>query len=314
MQIWSAVPTPLTAHLSVHVPSLHMMIRNAIANGIQGLFLAGTCGEGPWLPDRERNRLVREAVSVGNGRLKIAVQATDNSVLRILENIRQIADAGADYAIIAAPATFMNATPERISAHFIEAADASPLPLGIYDLGLHRPVVMPENRLTEIYLRPNVRLVKDSSGSPSRRAAALAARAQKPGLTLFNGDEFKCLEYLEAGYDGMMFGGAAAVAPQIQQIVEHFCAGRVKEAREVEKGMVKTLFGIYGGEKIACWLTGLKYFMQRRGLFDTTASYLGYPLTAECRAFIDDYVAAAGKVELAAAGGSEHERSDHGSE
>ncbi|HEX7632613.1 MAG TPA: dihydrodipicolinate synthase family protein, partial [Lacunisphaera sp.] len=177
VHLWSAVPTPLNDDLTVDVPSVERMVRDAIAGGMQGLFLAGTCGEGPWLPDLERTRLVKAAVKAGAGKLKIAAQVSDNSVPRILDNVARMADAGADYAIIAAPATMLNVTPERVAAHFIEAANASRLPVGIYDLGRHRPVVIPENRLKEIYLLPNVRLVKDSSGSPDRRALALEARA-----------------------------------------------------------------------------------------------------------------------------------------
>ena len=289
MQIWSATPSPLTADLTIDLPSVVRMTREAVASGIHGVFLAGTCGEGPWLPDRERIRLVRAVAAEAKGRLKIAVQATDNSVPRILENIRQAADAGADYAIIAAPATFMNATPERITALFIEAADASPLPVGVYDLGRHRPVMIPEDRLVEIYLRPNVHLVKDSSGSQMRRAAALEARRAKPALQLFNGDEFRCVDYLQAGYDGFMFGGAAAMAPQLHRIAASFANGDLDEAHALEAEMKTALFGIYGGEQIACWLTGLKYYMVRRGIFSSTASYLGYPLTDACRAFIEEH-------------------------
>jgi 4-hydroxy-tetrahydrodipicolinate synthase len=293
VQIWSAAPTPLTADLTIDLPSVGKMIDEAVASRIQGVFLAGTCGEGPWLPDRERVRLVRAVATEAAGRLKIAVQVTDNSVPRILENIRQAEEAGADYAIIAAPATFMNATPERVAALFIEAADTSPIPVGIYDLGRHRPVMIPEDRLKEVYLRPNVHLVKDSSGSPSRRAAALEARKAKPTLRLFNGDEFRCVEYLEAGYDGCMFGGAVATAGQLSQIAAAFAKGDLDEARRLEADMKKALFGIYGGEQIACWLTGLKYYLVRRGLFSSASSYLGYPLTEACRAFIESYAATA---------------------
>jgi len=290
--IWSAVPTPLTADLTVDAPSVQRMVRDSIATGVEGLFVAGTCGEGPWLPDWDRRKLVETAVTEAKGRLKIAVQATDNSVPRILDNIRQAADAGADYAVIAAPAVFLNATPDRIAALFIEAAGASPLPVGIYDLGRHRPIMIPEDRLQEVYSQPNVHLIKDSSGSPERRAAALAARAAKPGLRLFNGDEFRCVEYLEAGYDGCMFGGVVATAPQLHAIARGVLAGRLDEARALDAGLKKNLYGIYGGEKIACWLTGLKYYMVRRGLFATSASFLEYPLTDECRAFIEKYAAA----------------------
>ena len=292
VHLWSAVPTPLNNDLTVDVPAVERTIRDAIAGGIEGVFLAGTCGEGPWLPDRERSRLVKATVAAAGGKLKIAAQVSDNSVPRILDNVARMAEAGADFGIIAAPATMLNATPDRIAALFIEAATASPLPVGIYDLGRHRPISMPENRLKEIYLLPNVKLVKDSSGSPDRRAIALEARALKPTLRLFNGDEFRCLDYLQAGYEGCMFGGAAAVAPQLNRIASLFLAGRLDEARSQEAEMTKTLFGIYGGESIACWLTGLKYYMVRRGLFSSTASFLGYPLTPECQAFIESYAKA----------------------
>lgn len=289
VHIWSATPTPLMADLSVDVASVKRMTRDAVDSGFEGVFLGGTCGEGPWLLDTERVRLVGAVAGAAEGKLRIAVQATDNSVPRILANIRQAADAGADCAVIAAPATFMNATADRIVALFVEAADASPIPVGIYDLGRHRPVVIPEERLKEVYLHPNVRLVKDSSGSPSRRAAALEARKAKPGLQLFNGDEFRCLEYLEAGYDGILFGGAIATAAQLHEIVAAFLQGRLDDARRMDAEMRKALFGIYGGEKIACWLTGLKYYLVRRGLFASVSSYLGYPLTDDCRAFIEEY-------------------------
>jgi dihydrodipicolinate synthase/N-acetylneuraminate lyase len=293
VQIWSATPTPLTPDLKVELPSVEKMIRDAVAAGIEGVFLAGTCGEGPWLQDSERSRLIEAAVVAAQGRLKIAAQVSDNSVPRILDNIHRAADAGADYAIIASPATFLNPTADRIAALFIEAAGASTLPVGIYDLGRHRPIVIPEDRMKEIYLLPQVRLIKDSSGSPERRAVALSARAAKPSLQLFNGDEFRCIDYLEAGYNGFMFGGAAAVAPYLKQIVALFLAHRMEEARAVEAEMKRVLLGLYGGESIACWLTGLKYYMVRRGLFSSTTSFLGYPLTDECRAFIDDYAARA---------------------
>lgn len=293
VRIWSAVPTPLTPAFRVDEGAVERMVLDAVRNGIQGLFLAGTCGEGPWLPDREKQILVRTAARAARGQLKIAAQASDNSVPRILENVQLAAEAGADYAIIASPATFMNATPERVVALFTDAVNASPLPMGIYDLGSHRPVVIPETRLREIYLLPNVHLVKDSSGAPARRTAALAARQAKPALQLFNGDEFRCLEYLQAGYDGFMFGGAVAIAPQLNRIAQLYAAGRLDEVAAVDAEMKEVLYGIYGGKAIACWLTGLKYYMVRRGLFATTTSFLGYPLTDECRAYIERYAATA---------------------
>ena len=92
--IWSAVPTPLRADLTVDVVSLERMIAASIAEGVEGLFVAGTCGEGPWLPDRERRVLMAAAVKASAGRLKIAAQVSDNSVPRILDNAQMAADCG----------------------------------------------------------------------------------------------------------------------------------------------------------------------------------------------------------------------------
>lgn len=288
VQLWSAAPTPLTPDFKVDVASVTKMVHQAVADGMKGLFLAGTCGEGPWLQDGEKHRLIQAAVAAGGGRLKVAAQVSDNSVPRILDNVKRIADAGADYGIIAAPATMMNVTPERVVALFEETVTASPLPMGIYDLGRHRPVMIPEERLKALYLLPNVHLVKDSSGSPERRAQALAARKEKPKLDLFNGDEFRCIEYLQAGYNGCMFGGAVAIGPEIGRIVALLEAGRAEEAQALNARMKEILYGIYGGEKIACWLSGLKHYMVCRGLFSSPTSFLGYPLTEQCRSFIEE--------------------------
>lgn len=289
--IWSAIPTPLLPDFRVDVAAVERIVEAAVADGLHGLFVAGSCGEGPWLTNGERKRLVKAASGAARGRLKIGAQVSDNSMPRVRENAQDMAEAGADIAIIAAPATFLNATPDRIVAHFVESTEASPIPVGIYDLGRHRPIMIPENRLKDVYLHPKVVLVKDSSASADRRQQALAARREKPSLLLFNGDEFRVLEYLEAGYDNVMLGGASAVAPMLHRLIALFDAGRIEEARAADAELRRVLWGLYGGESIACWLHGLKYYMVRRGLFSSVTSFLGYPLSDECRAFVDRYVA-----------------------
>lgn len=285
IKLWSAIPTPLTPSLIVDQASVARLVCDAIESGLDGLFIAGTCGEGPWLPDSERLRLIKAVVKEGRGRLRIAVQVTDNSVPRIIDQAKQAADAGADYVIMAAPPVFLNSTTDRIAGLFMKVADRSPLPLGIYDLGMRRAAAIPESRLIEVYSHPRVAFVKDSSGSPERRDLALAARAQRDSLQLLNGDEFSFVDYLEAGYDGIMFGGAVAVMPQIREGAARYFAGDFAGARAVETEMRYLLHGIYGGNDISCWLTGLKHYLVCRGIFSDSASFLDYPLSNECRAF-----------------------------
>ncbi|MCW5547708.1 MAG: dihydrodipicolinate synthase family protein [Opitutaceae bacterium] len=291
VHLWSALPTPLTRELQIDERSLERTLQNSIEQGVTGLFLGGTCGEGPWLPDRERVRLVRTASRFAQGRLKLAVQVSDNSRPRVLDNIRAAQDAGADYGIIAPPLSMMNATEERVLEFYRTTITNSPLPVGLYDLGRGRAFSIPAEQFRDIYLLPNLALVKDSSADPERRKLALAIRAERPELRLFCGDEFNGLEYLQAGYDGLMLGGAVITAPMLVRMIALLQAGRPAEAHEVEQEMIALLRGIYGGKALACWLTGLKYALVVQGLFATTASFLEYPLTPECRDFIDRHFA-----------------------
>jgi len=82
------------------------------------------------------------------------------------------------------------------------------------------------------------------------------------------------------------------VAPYITRIAAHFSQGELEKAKAVDAEMREVLYGIYGGKSIACWLTGLKYCMVKKGIFTAPNSFLGYPLTDECRAYIDGYTSA----------------------
>src|SRR4051812_13226063 len=116
----------------------------------------------------------------------------------------------------------------------------------------------------------------------------------------FNGDEFACMEYLAAGYDGFMTGGAIISAVFLRRMSVAYISGQKETAVEIDREMHALLLSVYGGKTIGCWLTGLKYALVKLGIFSGTASYLQYPLTAECRAAIDRIVNSDGEEALGA--------------
>lgn len=280
--VWSAAPTPLTARFKVDTASIRRMVAHHLRLGVRGLFLAGTNGEGPWLPDAERRILVRTAARCANGRLPIAVQVTDNSSARILDNMRAAADDGADITVIAPPYFLLNATPERIFRLYADAIRQSPLPVGIYDRGTASSVVVPDSVLKRLYALDKVILVKDSSANPVRREIALEARRERTGLRLLNGDEFHCVEYLKAGYDGLLLGGGVFNGYLAGLIVEAVRSGDLARAERLQRRMNRIMYAVYGGKGIACWLSGEKKLLVEMGIFRTWRNFLEYPLTASC--------------------------------
>ncbi|MBU2494961.1 MAG: dihydrodipicolinate synthase family protein [Candidatus Omnitrophota bacterium] len=280
--IWSAAPTPLTEKMEVDVASVERMVEHHLRLGINGLFLLGTNGEGLWLPERHRRTLVRKVVEHNKGKMLIAVQVTDNSAMRMLENVKLVEEDGADIAVIAPPYFLMNATPKNICALYLEVIGKSSLPIGIYDRGSFGPVVVPDAVLKVIYGQKKVILVKDSSTKPEHRKIALAARKKRPELRLLNGWEFNCIDYLKDGYDGLLLGGGVFNGYLAGLIMKAVKDGDLQLAQRLQDRMNRIMWAVYGGKKIKCWLAGEKELLVKMGIFRTHKNFLNYAVTKSC--------------------------------
>jgi dihydrodipicolinate synthase/N-acetylneuraminate lyase len=280
--VWSAAPTPFTKEMKLDAPSVKRMVAHHLRLGIKGLFLAGTNGEGPWMTDEQRRLLVRLVADDLKRRIPLAVQVTDNSAARILRNITMAKDDGADIAVIAPPNFLIRAAPKAILDVYLEAIRNSPLPVGIYDRGADGPLDVPDHILRKIYAEKNVVMIKDSSSDPKRRQIALAAKKRTPSLTLLNGDEFHCVEYLKAGFDGLLLGGGVFNGWLAGRIMEAVADGDLELAERLQLRMNRLMFAVYGGKKIACWLSGEKKLLVEMGIFSSWRNYPDYPLTASC--------------------------------
>ena len=285
--VWSATPTPFTGKMTVDTQSVKRLVQHHLRLGVRGLFLAGTCGEGPWMPDRERRRLVQSVANYAQGKLLLAVQVTDNSAARILDNIRAAKEDGADIAIIAPPYFLLNDTPGNLLNLYTEAVRHSPLPVGIYDRGSAGAVTAPDEVMESVCREENVILIKDSSADPKRRDLFLAARRKRPELLLFNGWEFNCVDYVQAGYDGLLLGGGIFNGHLAGKVIQAGEAGDLALAQRLQERMNRIMYDVYGGKDIECWLSGLKKLLVQMDIFGTWRNFLNYPLTDACSNAID---------------------------
>ena len=285
--VWSATPTPLTDTLTLDADSVPRLVAHHLRLGVRGLFLGGTCGEGPWLRRADLRRLVCETAAASAGRLVLAVQITDNSVGRMLENAEQAAADGADIAVIAPPHFLLNATEENVRTLYVETLRRCPLPVGIYDRGNGGSVPVSASVLAAVYAEPAVVLVKDSSMDPARRDIALQARQQRPDLRLLTGDEFDVASYMLHGYNGALLGGGIFNGRLAALILAACAKGDADGAQALQERMNRLMWDVYGGPQITCWLTGLKELLVRMGIFSTRRNVLNYPLTESCSQAID---------------------------
>lgn len=285
--LWSATPTPFTDQLKIDVQAVVAMIEHQVNWRLDGVMVCGTCGEGPWLADADREVLIRTAVDTAQGCLPVAVQITDNSARRMLEQAERAAKWGATHVVVAQPYFLVHATPRSVAAITMEVIRNAPLPVVLYDRGRHSSHQLDKEDAILLAAEDNVIAIKESSRDVERMRAYATVAAQRGNLLLLSGDEFACDQAMAEGASGLFLGGAIVNARLAREIIRSHRAGDAAGAAAGQARMSDFLWRVYGGRNLTCWLAGLKYLLVRLGIFSGWNNLPGYPLTEECRDSID---------------------------
>lgn len=286
--LWSATPTPLDENWEIDQESLAKLLQFQLALGVKGFFVSGTCGEGPWITNKQRHTLISSARKSVGPNVPLMAQVTENSAVRILENIRAAKDAGADMAVIAEVMFYLSPTEKNLLTIYSEAVEKSELPVVFYCRGKHANIPTPDSVFEKLMQHPNVVAVKDSSGDENKTRAIFAARDARPELAAFSGDENRCLEYLRKGYDGLLIGGATFNGPLVMELINS--VNDAAKAEQIDEAIRALNLRIYG-EGFRWWIAGLKRFMLQKGLAKTENHHLRLELPDALRAEVDAFAA-----------------------
>ncbi len=285
--VWSAAPTPYTEDWKIDEESIQRLADHHYNMGVRGVFIGGTSGEGPWLTDDMRYRLAAATAKANAGRIATALQITDNSAERMIENLKKYTDSGIDMVVIAPPFFTLNLTQEYIYDMYAKVIDASRIPVGIY----HRPGAQKVEAATVAKLAElqKVVTVKDSVCTAEDTECLLAARdalrSQKEFYAYY-GNEFDCVTPALKKYDGMMVGGGCFNARMVKAVFETAQSGRIEEAKALQERLNNLMYDVFGGKDISCWLAGQKQILVELGIFRTNKCIINYHLTEECAANI----------------------------
>lgn len=281
--IWSATPTPFRKNGALDSRSVGRLVQQHLKLGVSGLFVGGTCGEGAFTPDRQRTQLIRTIKRDAGDRLHVAAHVSDTSAARVAENIGRMTDAGADSVVIAPPflvADFCNR--DFLRRYFLEPLEAARIPVGIY---VRMPLSSMELDLDlwdEVVVHPQVKFVKDSSGSADYRRHFVEVKRRRPELTLLTGAEFDVVPAVVDGYDGCLMGTGILNAGLIGRALDALAAGDAAGAKAWQERSNELLFDLFRRD-ISAWMAGLKYALRRLKLFSSEFSHLAYSITDEDR-------------------------------
>jgi dihydrodipicolinate synthase/N-acetylneuraminate lyase len=165
MKDWGVVVpivTPCTPSGEVDWDGLRLLCQDMIDAGCSSIFVAGSSGRGPWFSRQDRERMCRTAVNCAGDEIPILAGCMASGLPGMLENARAMADAGAEMAVVTVPGYF-NYSQAEAEKIFLKFADASPLPVVVYDMPDLVGLKLDVDTLLTLARHENVVGIKDSS-------------------------------------------------------------------------------------------------------------------------------------------------------
>jgi 4-hydroxy-tetrahydrodipicolinate synthase len=229
-QVLVALVTPFTADGEVDWAGVEKHIDHVINDGADGIVVSGTTGETSTLTDPEKVKLVEVGKSVAAGRAKILTGGGSNETAHAMQLYRDSEKAGADGVMIVTP-YYNKPTQSGILTHFRLIADATDLPVLLYDIPGRTGVPINYETIIRIAKHPNIVGIKDAKGDFSQVSRVL----NETGLLYFSGDDANVLPHLSIGATGLVGVTANIAARPYRQIVDAVNAGKLAEATAAHK-------------------------------------------------------------------------------
>ncbi len=239
--LYVALVTPFRED-RVHVPVLKKLIVDLMGKGVDGLVPLGTTGEVSVLKPAERDEVIAATVEAAAGRIPVVVGAGTNDTAVSIERVKRAAELGASGALVICP-YYNRPSQEGLFRHFTAIAEASPIPLILYNIPGRTSVNLLPQTLARICEHPNIVGIKEASGNLDQISEILVRCGRH--LTVLAGDDSLLLPVLACGGRGAISAAANVVPAQMKEIMKYYFAGRVLEAAQMHLALwplLKTLF------------------------------------------------------------------------
>ncbi len=170
-----ALVTPFNKDGSVDLGAFRTLLRFQQDRGTSAVLIMGSTGETSMLSQEERQGIIVETAKMKSAAMPIFFGCTGNNTELTIANVRFARDHGADGAILAAPA-YICAPETDIERFFLDVADATDLPLGIYNNPPRVKSDLHWDQLLRIFKHPNYVVHKELTARVGQVAQVLAAK------------------------------------------------------------------------------------------------------------------------------------------
>jgi 4-hydroxy-tetrahydrodipicolinate synthase len=238
-RVLTAMVTPFAAD-GAFDPDRAASLASALVDlGNDGLVLSGTTGESPTTTDAEKSDLVRAVVDAVGDRAHVVAGVGTYDTRHTLELARAAEKAGATGLLLVTP-YYSKPPQEGLIAHFTAAADATDLPVMLYDIPGRSGVALEHDTLLRLAEHPRIVANKDAKVDVFAAQRVMAAS----DLAFYSGDDALTLPLLAVGAAGVVSVTGHLVADRHRRMIEAFLSGEVQTAREISDSSLPITVGI----------------------------------------------------------------------
>ncbi|MEU1790954.1 4-hydroxy-tetrahydrodipicolinate synthase [Streptomyces sparsogenes] len=270
-RVLTAMVTPFTADGALDLDGAQRLAAHLVDAGNDGLVVNGTTGESPTTSDAEKAELVRAVVEAVGDRAHVVAGAGTNDTRHSVELARAAEQAGA-HGLLAVTPYYSKPPQEGLLRHFTAIADATGLPVMLYDIPGRSGVPISTETIVRLAEHPRIIANKDAKGDLGRASWAIA----RSGLAWYSGDDMLNLPLLSVGAIGFVSVVGHLVTPELRALLEAHLAGDVAKATEIHQKLLPVFTGMFRTQgvittKAALALQGLPAGPLRLPLVELTA-------------------------------------------
>ena len=235
-RLLTAMVTPFNADGSINYEAGADFADWLLANGSDGLVVEGSTGEAATMDMDEKVKFMQTIVARVNGRAKIVAGAGTNCTASTIDLVKKMEACGVDGVLVVGP-YYNKPTQEGYYQHFAAVAKATKLPIIVYNVpGRTGGNIAPETvaRLAADF--SNIVAIKEAAGNVAQTAELY--RVLPEDFSIYSGDDGPILPFLSVGACGLISFLANVNGNILQQLMQAYSEGRVKDAADLNKVMV----------------------------------------------------------------------------
>ena len=251
--------TPFKQDQSVDIEALERIANHVIDNSADFLVVLGTTSEAPTLTPSEKNLVIKTILHTNNHRLPVLLGMGGNNTQAVIEAVK--AQDFADIQGILSVVPYYNKPNQRgMKAHFEAIADASPVPVVVYNVPGRVGVNLQAATCVELAQHPNIIAVKEASGNLQQIMEIL--RDKPADFDVLSGDDGITQPLMALGATGVISVAANAYTKPFSRMMNAMKEGRTDEALKLHYAMLRMNQLIFADGNPA----GIKCLMSQIGL------------------------------------------------